>query len=177
MNHDGDGACIFCISNIYSGKYFSSVSLVESLFKISVCAPPLETTHSEYNWIFLDGWRPCHTSGLLFSCLDKYAEGAKLSWNVLNSGNFLEVCYLFWIEFFVNNFIVGQTSNPHSICRCVDIGYCVLVKQMINTFFFSFNDYVTNLNQASFLTWENMKEFEALRNGYPNGGWGKTYSH
>lgn len=30
----------------------------------------------------------------LFNCLDKYAEGAKLSWYVLNSGN-LEVCCLF----------------------------------------------------------------------------------
>lgn len=47
MNQDEDKACndsIYCISNIYSGKHFSSVPLVEILFKTFVHASPLETT-------------------------------------------------------------------------------------------------------------------------------------
>lgn len=56
---------------------------------------------------------------------------------VQNSGHFLEVCCLFWIEIF-NNFFVVQTSNSTDIPSVgEDLGYCALVEQIIKRVFFN----------------------------------------
>lgn len=58
-----------------------SLNIIESSLMIEDLAMP-QAYYSEFEF-------------KVFSCLDKYAEGAKLCWNVLNSGNFLEVCCCF----------------------------------------------------------------------------------
>lgn len=70
----------------------------------------------------------------LFNCLDKYAEGTKLSWNVLNSGNFLDTCW-FWTEIFNNSFVVQASNSVDIPFIGEDLEYCILVKQIINIFF------------------------------------------
>lgn len=136
------GGFIFCASNIYSGKHDNSIPVAKNPFKILVHVPHLESTYSEYNWIFLNDWKPCYALGLLFwiefklfNCLKKHAEGTKLSWNVLNLGNLLEAHCCFELKYSLIS-LWFRLLNRAKFHILEDLDYFVLIKQMMNTIFF-----------------------------------------